>query len=198
MFASSIDSVLLYERDNYADEYYTAERVSPNIVSLRCKSDQCEILRARCVGEDDWEALPCDREMTEYETHDIIALKENLMKVLEGLYWEQQRRVDIVAPIVVAMLKVKKTNHPSLNRYTAEWKSPLLTLRETGNPVPIMKAEWNGEVKRWREQDSKLTAETTSYFLEKVEPLVQSLIKRERPPQVHIDKSKPKNRGWER
>jgi hypothetical protein len=142
--------------------------------------------------------------MTDSEIHDMIALTENLMKELEGFYWEQQQRVNIVAPIVAAMLNVEKTNCYSVNRYTAEWNSPLLTLWESGNSDPIMKAEWDKEMKCWREQDSFLTQEITDYFSEEVKPVVQSLIKQELSQQASIKKQnqqasikKQKSKGFD-
>jgi len=176
MLAPSIDNFILDERDRYVDDYYTAERISPNEVSLRSNGDNCEILRARRDDEDVWEALPIEREMTESEIHDIIGLTEELIKQLEADYW-QEARVDIVAPIVADILRFEGTTRSVGEDYTMEWDSPLLLLWETGNPEPIMQAEWDNEQECWYDIDSKLTAETAKFFSEIVAPALQLEIK---------------------
>ena len=193
MFASDIDGILLSNSDRYADSEFTAQQISPTEISLRRTQDQREILRARGNG-DNWEALPTESEMTSWEIHAMIALTEDLIKQSESRYWEQQQRVDIVAPIVASILNLEETTRSVGKRYIADWDEECLTLWETGNNSPIMKASWDGENQRWVERNSKLTQETTNYFEEKVLPYVQlaMLSKREREASSRFSRSKDK------
>lgn len=196
MFASDIDEILLSHSDRYVDSEFTALRISPDEISWRRTLNQSEILRARRNG-DDWEALPTESEMTSWEIHATIALTEDLTKELESQYWEQQQRVDIVAPIVAAILNLEETTRSVGKRYTAEWDEECLTLWETGGKKPIMKAQWDGESRCWVESGSKLSQETTNYFQEKVLPFVRRAMQQKREGEASHRQQKSKDKELE-
>jgi hypothetical protein len=195
MFASNIDSYLLRDTDKYDDDYFTAERISPTEISLCSSSDQREILRARYIGgeNEDWQALPCEREMTYNEIHSLNALTENIIKQLESEYWEQQELVSTLAPSIATLLDIKETNRLVGKHYIAEWSEPFLTIEEIGNPKLIMKAEWNDDRKLWFEKGSNLTDEITEELSEKAELLIEKATQQEHlqqlsnyiPPPIH-------------
>lgn len=127
----------------------------------------------------------------------MIALTENLIKELESQYWEQQQRVDIVAPIVAAILNLEQTNLSVGKYYTAEWDEECLTLWETGSKKPIMKAEWDDENRCWFENGSSLTQETTNYFQEKVLPFIRQAMQQKREREVSDRHQKSKQQELE-
>lgn len=196
MFASDINELLLLQTDRYLDSEFTALRISSDEISLRRTPNQSEILRAKRNG-DAWEALPTESEMTSWEVHAMIALTENLIKELESQYWEQQQRVDIVAPIVAAILNLEQTNLSVGKYYTAEWDEECLTLWETGSKKPIMKAEWDDENRCWFENGSSLTQETTNYFQEKVLPFIRQAMQQKREREVSDRHQKSKQQELE-
>ena len=187
MFASNIDTYLLRDTDKYDDDYFTAERVSPTEISLCSSSDKREILRARYIGgeNEDWQALPCEREMTYNEIHSLNALTENIIKQLEGEHWEQQEFVNTLAPSIATLLDIKETTRLVGERYIAEWSEPFLTIEEIGNPKLIMKALWNDERELWFEAGSNLTDEITDHLNEKAELLIEKATQQE-PVQQYI------------
>ena len=187
MFASNIDTYLLRDTDKYDDDYFTAERVSPTEISLCSSSDQREILRARYIGgeNEDWQALPCEREMTYNELHSLNALTENIIKQLESEYCEQQEFVNTLAPSIATLLDIKETTRLVGERYIAEWSEPFLTIEEIGNPKLIMKAERNDERELWFEAGSNLTDEITDHLSEKAELLIEKATQQE-PVQQYI------------
>jgi hypothetical protein len=123
--------------------------------------------------------------MTHDEVQNMNALTENIIKQLEGEYWEQQELVSILAPSIATLLDIKETNRLVGKRYIAEWSEPFLTIEEIGNPQLIMKALWNDDRKLWVEAGSNLTDEITEELSEKAELLIEKATQQE-PVQQYI------------
>ncbi|MBD2694332.1 relaxase/mobilization nuclease domain-containing protein [Anabaena catenula] len=189
MFAADIDELLLENTNRYIDKHFTAERISATEISLRRTQDQSEILRAR-RNSDDWEALPTESEMTPSEVHAMIALKEDLIKQSENRY--QQQRAETVAPIVAALLNLKKTTRFTWEHYIAEWDGECLTLGRTGSDFPIMEAAWNREIKSWDVRISCLSQGTTNYFVKQVLPYVKSALQQQHEASIKKQRSEQK------
>lgn len=181
MFAADIDELILANTNRYIDKHFTAERISANEISLRRTQDQSEILRAK-RNSDDWEALPTESEMTPLELHAMIALKEDLIKQSENRHQQQQQqqRAETVAPIVAALLNLKKTTRFTWESYIAEWDGECLTLSRTGDDVPIMEAAWNRELQCWDVRSSYLSQGATNYFVKQVSPYIKSSLQQQK------------------
>jgi hypothetical protein len=190
MFAADIDELLLANTNCCLDKDFIAERISATEISLRRTQDQSEILRAR-RNSDDWEALPTESEMTPSEVHAMLALKEDLIKQSENRH-QQQQRAETVAPIVAALLNLKKTTRFTWENYIAEWDGECLTLGRTGDDFPIMEAAWNREIKSWDVRSSCLSQGTTNYFVKQVLPYVKSALQQQHEASIKKQRSEQK------
>ncbi|MTJ55992.1 relaxase/mobilization nuclease [Anabaena sp. UHCC 0253] len=192
MFAADIDELLLANTNCCLDKDFIAERISATEISLRRTQDQSEILRAR-RNSDDWEALPTESEMTPSEVHAMLALKEDLIKQSENRHQQQQQqRAETVAPIVAALLNLKKTTRFTWEHYIAEWDGECLTLGRTGDDFPIMEAAWNREIKSWDVRSSCLSQGTTNYFVKQVSPYVKSALQQQHEASIKKQRSEQK------
>jgi hypothetical protein len=190
MFAADIDELLLANTNCCLDKDFIAERISATEISLRRTQDQSEILRAR-RNSDDWEALPTESEMTPSEVHAMLALKEDLIKQSENRH-QQQQRAETVAPIVAALLNLKKTTRFTWENYIAEWDGECLTLGRTGSDFPMMEAAWNREIKSWDVRSSCLSQGTTNYFVKQVLPYVKSALQQQHEASIKKQRSEQK------
>ncbi|MBK1987648.1 relaxase/mobilization nuclease domain-containing protein [Sphaerospermopsis aphanizomenoides BCCUSP55] len=197
MFAADIDELLLENTNRYIDKHFTAERISATEISLRRTQDQSEILRAK-RNSDDWEALPTESEMTPLELHAMIALKEDLIKQSENRHQQQQQqqqqqqRAETVAPIVAALLNLKKTTRFTWESYIAEWDGECLTLGRTGDDFPIMEAAWNRELQSWDVRSSYLSQGATNYFVKQVSPYIKSSLQQQHEASIKKQRSEQK------
>jgi hypothetical protein len=190
MFAADIDKLLLANTNCCLDKEFTAERISATEISLRRTQDQSEILRAR-RNSDDWETLPTESEMTPSEVHAMIALKEDLIKQSENRH-QQQQQAETIAPIVAALLNLKKTTRFTWENYIAEWDGECLTLGRTEDDFPIMEAAWNREIKSWDVRSSCLSQGTTNYFVKQVLPYVKSALQQQHEASIKKQRSEQK------
>ncbi|AFZ61392.1 relaxase/mobilization nuclease domain-containing protein [Anabaena cylindrica FACHB-243] len=189
MFAADIDELLLANTNCCLDKDFIAERISATEISLRRTQDQSEILRAR-RNSDNWEALPTESEMTPSEVHAMLALKEDLIKQSENR--QQQQQAETVAPIVAALLNLKKTTRFTWEHYIAEWDGECLTLGRTGDDFPIMEAAWNREIQYWDVRSSCLSQGTTNYFVKQILPYVKSALQQQHEASIKKQRSEQK------
>jgi hypothetical protein len=154
--------------------------VYPAIIGHALKGFSFEYEGFRCRGSKlkncSWKKLTEVRGLR-YEPNvdlpilEAVATGEDLGEARKRRFELQQQRVNQVAPLCAAILELMKTHSWQGKHYKTEWESPYLTLWQTDNSNPMMKAQWTGE--RWVERGSNLSPETVDYFEDVVRPSVQ-------------------------